>query len=365
MFCSNCGVNIDEDARFCPSCGSAVSQTKEQAIRSETVIDKNVHVSQDYPAPQGEAILQSEAFVQPTDVPQAEPVSQYEQVSQNEKVAQIVSALQNKSTSTVLSGSQGYPTGGYNAPNIQGSPTGAGYNAPSTSSVQGYPTGYNIPGAPGAQVYPTGYNLPVTPQQADAKQSKNSKKQTTIIAVVAAVVVFIAIVIFALNPFSASSSNSVPLGSSSGITTSRLPLDKASVPELKLPSKSVDLLNRVNDLNVLGINKQQKVDGATALVLKHGEAAVITGWAVDGLAKTSAGNVFLISGDKAMSCYWERLDRSDIVDYYKTKNVSDCGFSFTLPEEMFSNNNKIEFVIISADGKYRYDSIEYNITWEK
>ena len=47
-FCSNCGTEIKEDAKFCTSCGKAVEEKKE-----ETAGEKNTQQSNTYTAPAG------------------------------------------------------------------------------------------------------------------------------------------------------------------------------------------------------------------------------------------------------------------------------------------------------------------------
>jgi hypothetical protein len=146
----------------------------------------------------------------------------------------------------------------------------------------------------------------------------------------------------------------------------KLPFDKRNINELSLPVMDNASSNESSNLNNFAVetNNGENTDSVNTLKAKTGEPLTLTGWAVDSLAQKPAGDLFLIIGDKAISCYWDRINKPKIVKYYNQPAVSSCGYTVTIPAELLTNIEEIEFAVISADHTYKYPNIKYNINWE-
>lgn len=113
----------------------------------------------------------------------------------------------------------------------------------------------------------------------------------------------------------------------------------------------------VEDTPVINIDSL-KVENNTLLIDTNSETQSIVGWTIDSKVEKLASDLYLKVGESYYkSSFFERPDLISIKEEYLM-----AGFSFDIPTNELIKSDNIQFIIISNDGTYQYQPVEFNIS---
>jgi len=87
---------------------------------------------------------------------------------------------------------------------------------------------------------------------------------------------------------------------------------------------------------------------------------IIIGWAFDGNAMKPLSAMYVKIGDVSIKCNYGG-SRGDVADHFNNPDLTETGFRVRIPASVTQHSDKIEFVMITADGEYRYPHVEVNL----
>ena len=129
---------------------------------------------------------------------------------------------------------------------------------------------------------------------------------------------------------------------------------RTSTPEVpKVEDGTSKTLTRVEGTPVHNLEKIQNVDGPygqQSISISSVSETVMTGWAVDGLAKKEAGGVDIVMDGKIYKANYgsDRPDVSEALKFPATRS----GFSLAMPRDFLSRgSHRVSVRVITNDGK--------------
>jgi hypothetical protein len=102
------------------------------------------------------------------------------------------------------------------------------------------------------------------------------------------------------------------------------------------------------------------IDGAfPENIFRNGNITII-GWAFDGIAMKPLSAMYVMIGDVSIKCDYGGV-RSDVAEHFGNPDLAYTAFEVTIPVSAVQDSDKIEFILIFADGTHRFPHVEVKL----
>lgn len=134
-------------------------------------------------------------------------------------------------------------------------------------------------------------------------------------------------------------------------------IDQYSIPKVNSPETNMTTDQPFQNLDYVN----NEVFGSQDIYIDSTHrGTTLEGWAVDVLADNVASAVLVQVGDKIYQADYGK-ERQSVVDFFNKPNWINSGYVIKVPTQALLEEGSMKILVVSNDGKYKYESQQYII----